>query len=397
LFIDLDNFKTLNDTLGHDVGDLLLQHVAQRLSACVREGDTVARLGGDEFVVMLEDLSENTQEAAAQTETIGEKILTALNLPYRLAKHDCNSTPSIGATQFVGHKSSIEELLKQADLAMYQAKSAGRNALRFFDREMQAVVSARAGLEADLREGLRAQQFLLYYQAQVDDDGHMTGAEALLRWRHPQRGLVSPDDFIPLAEESGLILPLGHWVLETACRQLVAWTARPHLAHLTMAVNVSARQFRHPDFVEQVLGVLDRLGVDPKKLKIELTESLLVEDVEETIVKMTTLKARGVGFSLDDFGTGYSSLSYLKRLPVDQLKIDRSFVHDLLTDPNDLVIARTIVALGQSMGMTVIAEGVETEGQRGFLAANGCHAFQGYLFSRPLPLSEFEQLLTAGA
>jgi diguanylate cyclase (GGDEF)-like protein/PAS domain S-box-containing protein len=393
LLIDLDNFKDLNDTLGHYQGDLLLQQVAQSLLTCVREGDTVARLGGDEFVVMLENLSKNPQEAATLTKTVGEKILATLNQPYMLAEREYHSTSSIGITLFCDHQESVEELLKQADLAMYQAKTSGRNAMRFFDPGMQAAVTARATLEADLRQGVQKDQFLLYYQPQVDGEGRFTGAEALVRWQHPRRGLVPPAEFIPAAEESGLILALGHWVLEIACTQLVAWAAQAEKAHLTLAVNVSARQFRHPDFVDQVLAVLDRTGADPQKLKLELTESLLLSDVEDIIAKMTALKAQGVGFSLDDFGTGYSSLSYLKRLPLDQLKIDRSFVRDVLTDPNDAAIARTIVALGQSLGLAVIAEGVETEAQREFLASQGCLAYQGYLFGRPLPLEEFEQFL----
>ncbi len=394
LFIDLDNFKILNDTLGHDKGDLLLQQVALRLTACVREGDSIARLGGDEFVLMLEDLNENANEAATQAEAIGEKILAALNRPYDLAGHEYHNTPSIGITLFEDHQNSVDELMKHADLAMYEAKKAGRNTLRFFDPRMQATISARAVLEQDLREGLKAQQFLLFYQPQVDAAGRITGMEALVRWQHPQRGLVSPALFIPLAEETGLIAPLGQWVLETACNQLVAWAAQADRAHLTIAVNVSARQFRQPDFVEQVLGVLKRSGANPHQLKLELTESLLLDNVEEIISKMTALKACGIGFSLDDFGTGYSSLAYLKRLPLDQLKIDQSFVRDLLTDPNDAAIARTIVALAQSLGLSVIAEGVETRAQRDCLAAQGCHAYQGYLFGRPLPLADFELLLS---
>ncbi|MDZ7656015.1 MAG: EAL domain-containing protein [Sulfurimicrobium sp.] len=389
-FIDLDNFKTLNDTLGHDVGDLLLKQVAQRLVDCVREGDTVSRLGGDEFVLMFEDLGDSPEEAANLAEGIGEKIIAALNQPYRLAGHEHHSTPSIGVTLFDDQSETVDELLKRADLAMYQAKAAGRNTLRFFDPRMQAVVSARAAMEADLRHGLQNNEFFLHYQPLVDRDGRTTGAEALLRWQHPRQGLVSPAEFIPLAEESGLILPLGAWVLEAACAQLVAWSGRAETASLTLAVNMSARQFRQPDFVDQVVAVLDRTGVNPCKLKLELTESLLLDNVEEIIVKMSALKAKGVGFSLDDFGTGYSSLSYLKRLPLDQLKIDRSFVRDVLTDPNDAAIARTIVALGQSLGLEVIAEGVENEAQRAFLASQGCHAYQGYLFSRPLVLEAFE-------
>jgi len=396
LFIDLDNFKTLNDTLGHDVGDLLLQRVAERLTQCVREGDTVSRLGGDEFVVMLEDLGESSDESATLAEGVGEKIMASLNQFYQLAGHEHRSTPSIGVTLFADQRETVDELLKRADLAMYQAKAAGRNTLRFFDPDMQAAVTARAAMEADLRKGLEKNAFFLHYQPQVDVHGCMTGAEALVRWQHPQRGLVSPAEFIPLAEETGLILPIGHWVLNTACSQLVAWGTRPEMSHLTLAVNVSARQFHHVDFVEQVLAVLDHTGANPQKLKLELTESLLLDDVEDIIAKMSELKAHGVGFSLDDFGTGYSSLSYLKRLPLDQLKIDQSFVRDVLTDPDDAAIARTIVALAQSLRLDVIAEGVETEEQRDFLQSNGCHAYQGYLFSRPLPLEEFEQFQKRG-
>ncbi len=390
LFIDLDNFKTLNDTLGHDIGDLLLQQVAQRLAACVREGDTVARLGGDEYLVILEDLSANIQESAALAKIVGEKILVTLNKTYNLSKYEHHCTASIGVTLFADHQGTIDDLMKQADLAMYQAKAAGRNTLRFFDPEMQAVVTARAALEADLRGAIRQNQFLLYYQAQVDSKGHLTGVEVLLRWQHPQRGLVSPLEFIPLAEDTGLILPIGHWVMETACAKLADWAARPEMAHLTVAVNVSARQFHHPHFVDQVLAVLDVTGANPRLLKLELTESLLVDDIEGVIVKMSALKQKGVTFSLDDFGTGFSSLSYLKRLPLDQLKIDQSFVRDILTDPNDAAIAKMIIVLAESMGLAVIAEGVETAAQRDSLASQGCHAYQGYLFSRPLPLAEFE-------
>ena len=384
-FIDLDDFKDLNDTLGHDKGDLLLQQVAQRLRDCVRESDTVARLGGDEFVVMLEDLSETPLEASKQAETVGEKILAALNQVYLLGEHAHHSTPSIGVTIFGDRPSSVDELLKQTDLAMYQAKGAGRNALRFFDAEMQTVVAARVAMEADLRKSLEEGHFVLHYQPQVDHLGRVFGAEALVRWQHPLRGMVSPAEFIPLAEETGLIIPLGLWVLETACAQLSAWAKKPEFAHLTLAVNVSARQFRQADFVDQLLAVLENSEADPRRLKLELTESMLLKDVEEIITRMTLLRSRGVGFSLDDFGTGYSSLAYLKRLPFDQLKIDRSFVRDVLTDPNDAVIARTIVSLAHSLGLNVIAEGVETKEQRTFLAAHNCHAYQGYLFGKPEP------------
>ena len=393
LFLDLDNFKTLNDTRGHDIGDMLLQQVAQRLVNCVRQGDTVARLGGDEFVVMMEDLSENALEAANQTETVGEKILVTLNQTYHLSSCVHHCTTSIGVTLFVNHQTSIDDLLKRADLSMYQAKAAGRNTMRFFDLEMQSVITTRSALEADLREAVIKNQFILYYQTQVDNKGHLAGVEALLRWQHPQRGLVSPLEFISLAEETGLILPLGHWVLETACTQLATWATRPEMAHLTVAVNVSARQFHHKDFVDQVLAVLEQTGASPQRLKLELTESLMVDDVEDVITKMTALKAKGVGFSLDDFGTGYSSLSYLKRLPLDQLKIDQGFVRDILTDTNDSAIAKMVIALSESMGLKVIAEGVEIEAQKDFLAHMGCNAYQGYLFSRPLPIEELEEFV----
>jgi len=393
LFIDLDHFKTLNDTLGHDKGDLLLQNVAERLAANVREGDTVARLGGDEFVVVLGNLNGSIEEAANETETVGEKILAVLNQPYQLGDIAYRSTPSIGATLFKGSEIAIDDLLKQADLAMYKAKDAGRNALHFFDPDMKTAVMERAALESDLRQAVQEGQFLLHYQAQMVGESRVTGAEVLVRWQHPRRGMVSPAEFIPRAEETGLILPLGRWVLETACTQLAVWATRPEMAHLTLAVNVSVRQFRAPGFVAEVLTILRQTGANPQRLKLELTESLLVENVEDIINKMTALKAQGVGFSLDDFGTGYSSLSYLKRLPLDQLKIDQSFVRDILVDANDAAIARTIVALADSLGLGVIAEGVETEMQREFLAASGCHAYQGYFFSRPLPLSGFEDFV----
>ena len=393
LFIDLDNFKTLNDTLGHDKGDLLLQQVASRLSVCVRECDTVARLGGDEFVIMLENLSEKSQEAVSHSETVGEKVLATLNQPYQLAGYKHRSTPSIGVTLFSDHIRNIDELLKQADIAMYQAKAAGRNTQCFFEPSMQAAVMARTNLEADLNLGLQEKQFLLHYQPQVNDEGHITGAEALVRWQHPQRGLILPVEFIRLAEETGLIVSLGLWVLETACIQLANWAVRQDMKHLALAVNVSVRQFQQVDFVEQVLAVLEQTGVDPSKLKLELTESLLVSNVDDTIAKMTALKAKGVSFSLDDFGTGYSSLSYLKQLPLDQLKIDQGFIRDILNDSNDAAIAKMVVALAESMGLAVIAEGVEDEAQRSFLTRHGCHAYQGYLFSRPLPLAAFEKFL----
>ena len=393
LFIDMDNFKMLNDTLGHDKGDMMLQQVGQRLKACVRNIDTVARLGGDEFVVMLEDLSPNPEELAVQARGVGEKILSALSTAYQLDAYLYRSTPSIGIAPFHGQHESVGELLQQADLAMYQAKAAGRNTLRFFNPQMQSIVTARAEMEADLRAGLAQHQFLLHYQPQINQIGQFTGVEALVRWQHPERGMVSPNHFIPLVEETGLIMMLGRWVLHTACELLAGWRHDPALCHLTMAVNVSSRQFRTAGFVHDVATVLAITQAPAHLLKLELTESVLVEDMDTTIATMMALRDHGVGFSLDDFGTGYSSLSYLKRMPLNQLKIDQSFVRDLLTDPSDAVIVKTIIVLGQSLGLDVIAEGVETVEQHAALLLAGCPAFQGYLFSRPIPADQLAGLL----
>ena len=395
LFIDLDNFKTLNDTLGHDKGDLLLQQVAQRLTECVREGDTVARLGGDEFIVMLETLSANLQEAASHTEMIGEKIIARLSEPYHFPGYEHHSSASIGIAMYHGCNEDAEEILKRSDMAMYRAKAAGRNTLRFFDPEMQAIISTRASMEAGLREALLRQQFTLQLQAQVNADHRIIGAEALLRWNDPVNGMIPPLAFISLAEESGLILPIGQWVLETACDRLALWAQQPELAHLYIAVNISAYQFRHKDFVEQVMNAVTRSGIQPQRLKLELTESMLVHDIDDVIAKMVALRDAGIGFALDDFGTGYSSLAYLKRLPLDQLKIDQSFIRDILLDPDDAAIARMIISLGDSLGLSVIAEGVETEAQRQMLSGQGCRTYQGYLFSRPLPLESFEDFVRA--
>jgi len=397
LFVDLDNFKDLNDTQGHELGDQLLRQVAARLGGCVRMGDTVARLGGDEFVVLLEGLSPQAHEAAGQAETVGRTVLQALSQNYQLDGHTHHSSCSIGIALYADARGSVDELLKHGDMAMYQAKGAGRNTLRFFDPRTQANVTARTLLEAGLREGLREGQFLLHYQAQIHQQQGIVGAEALVRWQHPQRGLVSPAEFIPVAEASGLIVPLGVWILRTACQQLVEWARDPQTAHWTLAVNVSARQFRHSHFVDEVLGVLEETGANPRRLKLELTETLLLDDVEDTIQRMDTLRAAGLGFSLDDFGTGYSSLSYLKRLPLDQLKIDQSFVRDLLTDANDASIARTIVTLARSLDLGVIAEGVETLEQRDMLAGLGCHTWQGYLFGRPGPADALRQAVASAA
>jgi diguanylate cyclase (GGDEF)-like protein/PAS domain S-box-containing protein len=395
LFLDLDNFKDLNDTQGHDKGDQLLKQVAQRLQGCVREDDTVARLGGDEFVVMLQDLSEEPGAAASQAEIVGEKIIQTLNQPYLLTDTTHRSTPSVGVTLFGEKPEKPDDLLKRADLAMYQAKAAGRNTLRFFDVQMQTTVTQRAGMEVALREAIERQQFLLHYQPQVDAEGNITGAETLVRWQHPSRGMVFPGEFIALAEHTGLILPLGQWILESACQQISKWDLKSGLQQLSVSVNVSALQLMQADFVAQVLRALEQSGADPHRLKIELTEGVLVADVSKTIDKMLALKAHGVGFSLDDFGTGYSSLSFLKLLPLDQLKIDQSFVRDILVDSNDAAIANMVIALGESLNLMVIAEGVETQEQRNYLVQNGCFAYQGYLFGRPMPVDAFETLVAS--
>lgn len=390
ILIDLDQFKTLNDTQGHAMGDLLLRQVATRLVTCVRDGDTVARLGGDEFIVMLEDLDSTLDDAAMQAQIVGEKIISVLSRSYELAGHVHHSTPSLGVTLFDGQNSSIDELLKQVDLAMYQAKAGGRNTMRFFNHEMQTVMLARIALEADIRKGLVRGEFVLHYQAQVDAENQVIGAEALLRWDHPENGIVTPAGFIGLAEDTGLIRPLGLWVLAQACRQLANWASHPALSHLSLAVNVSAHQFNEETFVDQLQDVITQTGADPSKLKLELTESLLVSNVDEVAAKMFKLKSKGVCFSLDDFGTGYSSLSYLKRLPLDQLKIDQSFVRDILVDPNDAAIAKMVLALAKSMGLAVIAEGVETQAQREYLHRIGCRSYQGYLYGHPMAIADFE-------
>ncbi|WP_206668719.1 EAL domain-containing protein [Lacisediminimonas profundi] len=401
-FVDLDDFKTLNESRGHEQGDLLLKQVASRISNCIRKGDTVARIGGDDFVVLMENLGPRMQEAATQAKLVSEMIHAALNQPYDLGGSQVSQgstyqgTSSIGIALLDGQFESATEPLKRAELAMYRAKAAGRGNIFFFDPAMQDAVTARADLETALRESIAENQLFLNYQAQVTDKEIILGAEVLVRWQHPRFGLVSPADFIPLAEETGLILPLGQWVLEAACKQLARWRNDSTMANLTLSVNVSSRQFHQDDFVHQVTSALERSGANPHRLKLELTESMLVTDIDIVSAKMRALKARGVGFSLDDFGTGYSSLAYLKRLPLDQLKIDQGFVRDILVDRNDAAIARMVIALADSMELTVIAEGVGTAAQRDALARLGCHTYQGYLYSRPLPVQEFEAFVQNG-
>jgi predicted signal transduction protein with EAL and GGDEF domain len=374
----------------------LLKNAAQRISRCVRADDTVARFGGDEFVILLANLgTQKAKSAALQAETIGDKILAAFTEAFRLDNYEYPCTPSIGVTLFSPEDRNVDELLKRADLAMYDAKTAGRNSLRFFDPAMQTMITARAVLENDLREDLKKEKLVLHYQPQVDHEGRLLGAEALARWPHAKKGMISPSEFIPVAESTGLILPLGALMLQTACRQLASWAADPATERLTLAINVSALQLRQKHFVEEICRIIEQTGANPHRLKIELTESTLVSNIEDVIAKMEKLKAIGIGFSLDDFGTGYSSLSYLKRLPLDQLKIDRSFVKDVLTDSNDAAIAQMIIALSKSLGLSVIAEGVETEEQYAYLAQYGQLSYQGYFFGRPLPAEDFEQLARA--
>lgn len=397
MILDLDNFKSLNDTQGHDVGDRLLVEVAQRVSGCVRQEDTVSRFGGDEYVLLLQALGGEMTVAAGHAETVAEKVRQVLGLPHQLgAKRPAyHFTASIGIALFCGNEVSVEDLLKQADLALYQAKAGGRNASRFFNPAMQAAIDSRLEMETALREGIEKSEFQLFYQPQMDLSGWVLGAEALLRWTPAGRPSISPASFIPVAEETGQILPLGQWVLLNACEQLASWALDEQTRHLSLAVNVSARQFRQPDFVEQIRAALLRSGASAERLKLELTESVVLENVDAVVERMRQIKALGVSFSLDDFGTGFSSLSYLKRLPVDQVKIDQSFVRDVTTDPNDAAIVKAIIAMSQSLGLHIIAEGVETAAQRDFLADCGCTAFQGYLFGRPLPIEAWVPVVFA--
>ncbi|NOV30266.1 EAL domain-containing protein [Methylomonas sp. ZR1] len=392
LFIDLDNFKALNDTKGHTIGDLLLIEVAQRLRECVREGDTVARLGGDEFVMILNSLSADETRASAHTKMLAGKILAAINQPYSLQGYDHHCSASMGICMFRNQHITAEELLKYTDTALYQAKRGGRNKLLFYDPVMQAALETRAVLESNLRVALSEQQLVLYYQMQVNRAGQILGAEVLIRWLHPERGLVSPAEFIPLAEDTGLILPIGKWVMDSACAQLKAWENDPLKSELQLAVNVSALQFHQDDFVEQVRLALARCDLSPNRLKLELTESLVLDDIDDAIVKMQQLRDFGVRFSMDDFGTGYSSLNYLTKLPIDQLKIDQSFVRNITVSQSDAVIVQTIIGMADNLGIESIAEGVETEEQLTFLERQGCQLYQGYLFSKPIPLADFEAL-----
>ena len=390
ILLDLDQFKTLNATRGHSAGDELLVEVAKRLRECVSGDDSLARIGGDEFVVVLEALSTDPSEASMQAQNAAEKIRVRLCQPYLLAEIEYHITPSIGIAMFCGHLSDLETLFLQVDTAMYQSKADGRNTVRFFDPAMQAQMEMRSKLESALRNALPRNEFQLHYQLQVGSASHPIGVEALLRWNNPVLGEVSTASFIPVTEETGMILGIGQWVLEQACAQLARWQSHPQLTSLSIAVNVSARQFHQATFVTQVEGALKTHGANPQQLKLELTESIIIENIEEAVEKMHALKALGVTLSLDDFGTGYSSLSYLKRLPFDQIKIDQSFVRDIMNNPSDAVMVRTIIHLATSFRMDVIAEGVETEEQYQFLRKHGCMSYQGYLFGKPMPVEQLE-------
>jgi len=394
LFLDLDKFKVINDTQGHGDGDLLLIEVAKRISTCVREVDTVARQGGDEFVVLVERLGDSLEEASRTVAKIAETIRLALAEPYQINNVHIHSSSSIGISLFCGHDKDIDVLIKRADMAMYQAKDGGRNRTRFFDPQMQELVEVRATLESDLHNALETEQFELHYQLQVDHENKPIGAEALIRWQHPQRGMVSPAHFIPVAEESALILNIGHWVLDEACRQIALWSTNAKMCDLVLAVNISAQQFKQTHFVDQVIAAIHKHGIDPTRLKLELTESVALDDITDVIAKKNLLRQKvGVTLSLDDFGTGFSSLSYLKRLPLDQIKIDQSFVRDITTDKSDAVMVKTIIDMAQNFSLNVIAEGVETEAQLSFLKEHQCMAYQGYLFSKPLPIEQFDALM----
>jgi len=394
LFLDIDHFKVLNDSLGHNTGDLLLKIIATRLKSFVGELDTVARIGGDEFVILLEDLRMDKIEAASYAESVAEKVLHLIAQPCKLDAYQHTASVSIGATLFHDHEVGVEDILKQADIAMYQAKESGRNAIRFFDQEMQNAIAHRAKMEREIRIAIESQQFELYYQIQVDQKKIPIGAEALIRWKHPELGIILPAQFIPLAEDTGLIIPIGQWVLNTACAQLKRWQQQAHTRELSIAVNVSAKQFMQQNFVENIESIVKEHAIDPAFLKLELTESMFLENIESMINKMLDLRKIGVRFELDDFGTGYSSLQYLKKLPLNQLKIDQSFIRDIALDSNDKILVRTIIAMAHSLDLRVIAEGVETEEQRQFLMDHDCDHFQGYLFGKPIPIEALQSILT---
>ncbi|MGH1462802.1 MAG: EAL domain-containing protein [Neptuniibacter sp.] len=394
IFIDLDNFKNLNDTKGHNTGDQLLIAVAGRLAQCVRNADMVARLGGDEFIVVLENLGAEENLAIETVRRIVEKINMSLSFPFSIDQENYLTSCSAGVTMF-SREDHADDVMKRSDMAMYQAKSAGKNTYQIFDPDSHMSLFSRAALEVELRKALPLNQLKLFYQVQYRA-AEIVGAEVLLRWIHPDRGVISPAEFIPLAEDTGLIIPIGDWVLNEACKQLKIWQMDPETEHLTLAVNVSARQFAQEHFVEDILVCIERNNINASQLKIELTESMVLLDMEDTILKMSQLKLKGVRFSLDDFGTGYSSLLHLKRLPLNQLKIDHSFIRDIMTDSDDAEIVQTIVSMGHTLRLNVIAEGVETREQQQFLSHCGCDHYQGYLFGKPMPIDEFQKRYLSG-
>lgn len=396
LTLNIDHFKQLNDIYGYEICDRMLVECARRLETCVRHGDTVARFGGDEFVLLLWPLPTLLAEAALMAEQIALKVQEQLNLPFLLDKHEFQASFSIGISLFQGQLDSLESVLQNAESSVLQAKKAGRNLIRFFNPEMQAVIMERLALEADLLHGLVRDEFELYYQPQTDDSLRITGAEVLLRWKHRQRGMIPPVVFIPLAEETGAIIEIGDWVLESACAQIERWQQDSRFRELHLAVNVSALQFHRADFLAKVSKLIGQYPTSTSRLKLELTESVMLNDAEAVIEKIQALKSLGLQFSIDDFGTGYSSLAYLKRLPLDQLKIDQSFVRDIVSDPSAAVIVQTIVGMAHNLGLEVIAEGVESQQQLDLLDQYGCHAYQGYLMGRPLPLEQFEAALASG-
>lgn len=397
LFLDLDHFKLLNDAYGHQAGDELLTEVANRIKTVIRAEDTVARLGGDEFVIVLSELDNDKFKAAMKAENIAKAVHKVIDTPIALKFQEgvleYSITVSIGITLFDEHTADIDSLLRLSDVALYSAKDSGRDSSVFFDPDMQQKLDFSIQLEQELRHSISQQDFVLHYQPQYDINNSLIAAEALIRWNHPKLGMVNPVEFISIAEDSNLIVPIGRWVLAEACAQLARWQSDPHLAHLTLSINISAKQVWQKNFVKETIDIITRSRADQSKLKLELTESVLLKDIDDTAKKLRLLKGFGLSFSLDDFGTGFSSLSYLKNLPIDEIKIDQTFIRDIMVDESDLVMVKTIISLGENFGITVVAEGVETKPQLDLLKSYSCDVYQGFYFSKPLPYEEFLSLL----